>query len=526
MKVTADALPNDIEALKALVLAQASERAKQAQEIDRQRAKIITLEEQLNLLLHKRFGRTSEKVSPDQLRLFNEAEAALQDDEPAAVEAASEEITVQAHTRKRGGRKPLPAHLPRVEVIHALAESDRVCPHDGERLTEIGEEISEQLDIVPAKVQVIRHIRKKYACPCCEQGVRTAALPPQPIPKSLASPGLLAHVAVAKYVDALPLYRQERILNRIGVELPRATLANWMIRSGELIVPLINLMRETMLDGELIQMDETTVQVLKEDGKAATSKSYLWVQRGGPPAHPLILYEYDPSRGQSVPLRLLEGFTGYLQTDGYDGYNAVGNRDGITHLGCWAHARRKFDEAVKAQGHRGQAKAGKAMMGLAWIQKLYRIEKAAKAATPQQRYQLRQQQAKPIVDELRAWLDRTLAQVPPSTLTGKALHYLHNQWDRLVRYLEDGRLPIDNNLTENAIRPFVLGRKNWLFSDTVKGANASANLYSLIETAKANGLEPYQYLRHVFTQLPQAQTVEQIEVLLPYHIDPKTLSVN
>ena len=368
-------------------------------------------------------------------------------------------------------------------------------------------------------MQVIRHIRKKYACPCCEQGVRTAALPPQPIPKSLASPGLLAHVAVAKYVDALPLYRQERILNRIGVELPRATLANWMIRSGELITPLINLMRETMLDGDLIQMDETTVQVLKEDGKAATSKSYLWVQRGGPPAHPLILYEYNPSRGQSVPLRLLEGFSGYLQTDGYDGYNAVGNRDGITHLGCWAHARRKFDEAVKAQGHRGQAKAGKAMMGLAWIQKLYRIEKAAKAATPQQRYQARQQQAKPIVDELRAWLDRALAQVPPSTLTGKALHYLHNQWDRLVRYLEDGRLPIDNNLTENAIRPFVLGRKNWLFSDTVKGAQASANLYSLIETAKANGLEPYQYLRHVFTHLPQAQTVEQIEALLPYHID-------
>jgi len=264
--------------------------------------------------------------------------------------------------------------------------------------------------------------------------------------------------------------------------------------------------------------------VLNEPDKKAQSKSYLWLQRGGPPEQPVILFDYDPTRSQRVPTRLLEGFAGYLQTDGYDGYNAVVKIGDLTHLGCFAHARRKFTEAIKAQGK--NKKHGKAHHGLALIQKLYKIEKAVRTATPKARFAYRQQQAQPILNDLHDWLTRTLPQVPPKSATGKALHYLHNEWDKLLRYGEDGRLAIDNNLAENAIRPFVIGRKNWLFSQSVNGVKASANLYSLIETAKANGLEPYAYLRTLFAALPKAQTVEDIEKLLPGNIQLEHISIS
>ena len=508
MPIALDQLPDDINALKSLVADQLERNEQLTTENQHYKAQVLTLTEQLNLALARRYAASSEKLSPDQIRLFDEAEAEIQ----AAVPAAEETLTVPEHARRKRGRKPLPAVLPRVEVIHELPEAEQYCPHDGNLLTEIGAVTSEQLDIIPAKIRVIRHVRKQYACRC-GQCIRTAALPPQPIPKSLASPGLLAHITVSKYQDALPLYRQEAILSRIGVDLPRATLANWMIQAGQLIQPLINLLRDRLLAYDILQMDETPVQVLKEPGKTAQSKSYLWLQRGGPPKQPVVLYDYAPGRGQEVPKRLLAGFQGYLQTDGYDGYNAVVAINNLTHVGCLAHARRKFDEAVKAQGKNNSA--GKAHRGLALIRKLYRVEKQARKLTPEARHDHRQRHARPILDELRSWLDEVLPQVPPASATGKALNYLHNEWDKLIRYLEDGRLEIDNNAAENAIRPFVLGRKNWLFSTSVKGVQASANLYSLIETAKANGLEPYAYLRHLFTELPKAETVEAIEALLP-----------
>jgi transposase len=505
--------PDDIEALKSLLIEQQARNEALQNENRRIQAQVLSLQEQLNLALARRYAASSEKISPDQVRLFDEAEAAAEAADDGELE---ERVTVVGeHTRKKRGRRPLPESLPRVDIVHELDANDRHCDHDGAPLTESGEVTSEQLDIIPAQIRVIRHVRKQYACEC-GQCIKTAPLPAQPIPKSLASPGLLAHVAVSKYQDALPLYRQEQILRRIGVDLPRATLANWMIQAGQLIQPLINLMRDRLLAGDLVQMDETTVQVLKEPGKRAQSKSYLWVQRGGPPDHPLVLYDYDPSRSQRVPERLLEGFTGYLQTDGYEGYNAVAARAGIVHLGCWAHARRKFNEAVKAQG---KQRAGRAWRGLSLIQKLYRIERLMKDATPEDRHAYRREHAQPVLDELREWLDGSLPQVPPKSAIGKALNYLHNEWPKLIRYLEDGRLPIDNNLTENAIRPFVVGRKNWLFSDSVRGVKASANLYSLIETAKANDLEPYAYLRHLFTELPRAKTADDIEALLPDNID-------
>ncbi len=515
MPIASNQLPDDIDTLKSLVADQAikldhftARNAQLTTENQRYKVQVLTLTEQLNLALARRYAASSEKT-PDQIRLFDEAEVEAQ----AVMPSEDDEITVPEHTRKKRGRKTLPESLPRIDVIHVLADDERTCPHDGKPLTEIGEVTSEQLDIIPAKIQVIRHIRKQYAC-SCGQCIKTAPLPAQPIPKSMASPGLLAHITVSKYQDALPLYRQETILKRIGVELPRATLANWMIQAGSLIQPIINLLRDRLLAYDILQMDETTVQVLKEPGKTAQSKSYLWVQRGGPPDRPVVLYDYDPGRGAGVPKRLLDGFKGYLQTDGYDGYNAAVAVNGLTHLGCMAHARRKFSEAVMAQGK--NKKRGKAHRGLALIQKLYRVEKQARTLTPEERYDHRYRHARSILDELRTWLDEALPQVPPTSATGKALNYLNNEWDKLIRYLDDGRLAIDNNGAENAIRPFVVGRKNWLFSASVKGVKASANLYSLIETAKANGLEPYEYLRRVFTELPQADSVEAIEALLPH----------
>jgi transposase len=516
MPVAQDQLPDDVDALKSLVADQLARNEQLTTENQRYKAQVLTLTEQLNLALARRYAASSEKLSPDQIRLFDEAET------QAAAPAEDETIRVPAHTRRKRSRKPLPETLPRIEVIHDLPDHERICPHDGNPLAEIGEVTSEQLDIIPAKIQVIRHIRKQYACRC-GHCIRTAALPPQPIPKSLASPGLLAHITVSKYQDALPLYRQEAILSRIGVDLPRATLANWMIQAGTLIQPLINLLRDRLLAYDVLQMDETPVQVLKEPGKTAQSKSYLWLQRGGPPERPVVLYDYDPGRGAEVPKRLLAGFRGYLQTDGYDGYNAVVAVNDLTHVGCMAHARRKFDEAVKAQGK--NKPAGNAHRGLALIRKLYRVEKQARTLTPEDRHAHRQRHARPILDELRTWLDEALPQVPPTSATGKALNYLHNEWHKLVRYLDDGRLEIDNNGAENAIRPFVLGRKNWLFSASVKGVNASANLYSLIETAKANGLEPYAYLRYLFTELPKAETVEAIEALLPGNLSKNQIRI-
>ncbi len=314
-------------------------------------------------------------------------------------------------------------------------------------------------------------------------------------------------------------------MRRTGIDIPRASMANWMIKLGLLVQPLINLMREQIIAGDIIQMDETTVQVLKEPGKTAQSKSYLWLQRGGPPENPIVLYHYDPGREASVAKALLDGFTGTLQTDGYRSYNAVVAANQLTHVGCWAHARRKFDEALRAQGKGKNRKRGLAHRGLSLVRKLYRIDKQAKRLSAEERQQKRQQQAVPVLKEIRTWLKQSLPKVNPTSATGKAMNYLHTQWPQLQRYVDDGRVAIDNNLAENAIRPFVVGRKNWLFSASVRGVKASANLYSLIETDKANGLEPYAYLRHLFTVLPAADTVEGVEALLPANLTQDQISV-
>ena len=496
-----------------------------------QAARIAILEEQLRLAAVKQFAPKSEKLSAlAQMDLFNEAETLALADSPAA---DATEITVPAHARARGKRKPIDGKLPRVRIEHDMPEEQKIC-RCGCQLTRIGEVTSEQFDLIPARAQVLQHVRFKYACRSCEgtshdgPAVITATMPAQPIPKSNASPGLLAHVACAKFADGLPLYRQVGILARYSISVSRTALAFWMIRLGDLVMPLINLIHETQLSYDVLQMDETSVQVLKVDGRPATAKSFMWVRRGGPPGQRIVLFDYAPSRAGAIPMRLLDEYQGYLQSDAYSGYNAPARRDGVIHVGCVDHARRKFVEAVKAQHTVAGLERGLAPEALLIIRKLYVIEKLARDAgmTPEQRHRLRNEKARPIWDELRVWLDRNRNATPPLSLTGKAISYLAGEWPKLIRYLEDGRIEISNVLCENALRPFVVGRKAWLFSDTPKGAIASARLYSLVETAKANGLEPLAYLRHIFTMLPQAKTLEDIEALLPWNAArPATQSV-
>jgi transposase len=498
------------------------------EEIAALKARIAFLEEQLRLAAVKQFAPKSEKLSTlAQFDLFNEAEAL--GDKPDSVTAAAE-IEVPAHTRERGKRKPIDATLPRVRIDHDLPDDQKTCAC-GCQLTRIGEVASEQFDLIPARAQVLQHVRFKYACRSCEgashegPAVLTADMPAQPLPKSNASPALAAFITVSKFADGLPLYRQEGILARYRIALSRTTMAVWMIKLGDLVTPLINLMHETQLAYDVLQMDETTVQVLKEEGRRAQAKSFMWVRRGGAPGQRIILFDYAASRAGAIPMRLLDEYQGYLQSDAYGGYDAAARRDGVVHVGCLDHARRKFVEAVKAQHAVAGQERGLAPEALLILRKIYAVEKIAREAkmSAEQRHKLRQEKARPIWNELRAWLDRNLGAAPPQTHTGKAINYLASEWSKLMRYLDDGRIEVSNVLCENAIRPFVVGRKAWLFCDTPAGAHASAKLYSLIETCKAAGLEPFAYLRHIFEKLPQAKTLVDVEALLPWAIEPAAL---
>ena len=502
--LSVDQFPDDAATLKALLLEALTKLAK--------------YDEERRLARAHRFGASSE-AGDHQANLFDEADVhGVEDIDP---EVEDDSLEVAAHTKRRPKRKPLPADLPCIDVHHDLDDADKVCGGCGDEMHLIGEKTSEQLDVIPQQVYRRVHHRKTYSCAKCDESIKTAALPPQPIPKSYASPGLLAHVAVAKYADGLPLYRQTKQFERLGIALPRNTLANHMIKAGALIEPLIDALQAHIRRHDIVQMDETPVQVLKEPGKVAQSKSYMWVMKGGPPGHPGIVYHYDPGRSQAVPKRLLDGYAGYLQTDGYAGYNGILSQDNITGLGCWAHVRRKFMDAKKALPKKEQNKGNKITQALAYIGKLYQLEQAIKEASSEDKHLRRQADAVIILDKFKAWLDKQ--SVPPKTLLGKAINYTLTQWPRLIIYTEDGRLNIDNNLVENAIRPFAVGRKNWLFSDTQGGANASAHIYSLIETAKANGLNDYGYLKFIFAELPKAQTEEAIDALLPWNVDPAVI---
>ncbi len=519
MNIEISTLPNDTSSLKEII-------AEQHLEYQKVQEKINYLEEMVRLLKNELFGRKSEvrrEPSANQLQLFTPPDA------PPAPEP-SEDIVIEAHSRKKRGRKPLPADIPRVEVIHDIPEEEKQCGCGAAR-TCCGQEVCEKLDYTPARLRVVRNIRLKYACKNCEgvedDGPTVKIAPPvvQLIPKSNATEGLLAHVAVSKFADGLPLYRQQKIFARHGInDLSRATLAGWLIQASGKCLPILELIANEIRGGPLINIDESPFQVLKEPGRSNTAESYMWVFCGGL-NRKAVVYKYHPTRSGQVPLDFLGDYKGYVQSDAFSGYDQVGRKDGIVHVGCFVHARRKFMDVIKAKKKNRGGKAplrGLADEAIDIIANLYKIEKYAKQEhlSYDEVYQLRQRESKPILDNFKLWLDANQPLTPPEGLLGKAIKYALNNWNELIVYIKDGRLTPDNNVAENAIRPFVVGRKNWLFAGAPKGAEASATFFTLIETAKANGHEPYAYLRYIFGKLPLAQSSEDHEALLPWNLDP------
>jgi len=522
-------LPSDLDQLHVLV-------AKLHQEKYENQAEIRYLNERIKQLTHQLYGRKSEKLLPDdnfeQASLFDDTDAS-DDAEPASVD---EIITVPSHKRKKkGGRKILSENLPCVEIEHDIKESEKHC-ECGFQMSRIGQEVSERLEMLPAHFWVERHIRPKYACKSCEgvegdesnSTVKIAPCPPQLLPKTISSPSLLSHVFVGKFCDSLPFYRQEKQFLRLGFSLTRATMCNWAIKVADKCKPILDLLHQEILSGPLINIDESWFQVLKEGGRSPESKSFAWVYRGGMPDRIAVIYRYNASRSGTEAQEFLGDYRGNVQTDGYAGYDFLDIRDGIVHAGCWAHVRRKYIDVAGSKNVKnklnlsGMGKAGKALQ---FIRELYAIETNAKkrGLGSELLREERQLKSKPILDEFKEWLTANGPHVAPKSLLGKAFIYTQSQWHRLIKYLDDGTIRMDNNLAENAIRPFVVGRKNWLFADTINGAKANAAIYSLIETAKCNGLEPYQYFCYLFEKLPEAQDETQLKALLPMNLTVEKL---
>jgi transposase len=513
MNMVPKPLPDNLDQLKEMLLSERSLCAEQESVIADLKQQYQNLLEQFRLSQHRQFGQSSES-SPTQSELFDEAEQTLVTEEPA-------EKTIAGNTRKQPKRTPLPKGLPRERIVHDIAEADKHCDTCQHDLHCMGEETSEQLEFIPASIKVIEHVRPKYSCRHCEQqgtdvAIKIAAVPLSPIPKSFASSSLLAQIITSKYQYALPLYRQESLFKQYGIDLSRKTMASWMMRSAQLHERVYQRLLQIQLQQSVINADETPLKVIRED----KHHCYMWVYCTGtdsPPTNPhstdppnIVLYDYQNSRAGHCAKDYLRGYQGYLQVDGYAGYDKA---DAIL-VGCFAHARRKFIEAQKIQV---KGKTGKADWAINHIQKLYRIEKAIKGQPATQKQLARQQQAKPLLDEFKVWLDKSVNQVPPKSAVGKAIGYSLRQWPKLVRYIDHGNLNIDNNRAERAIKPFVIGRKNWMFANTENGAKASATLYSLIETAKANGLIPFDYIKHLLDELPR--NPEGIEHLLPWNVD-------
>jgi len=490
--------------------------------VAQQAKQIQFLEEQILAYQLRQFAAKSEKMNANQASLFDEAELPKSEEKILDQE---EKIAIASYTRKKNvGRKALPAELMRVPRIYDLTEEEKTCAC-GCELTHIKDEKSEQLEIIPAKIYVIEHVRKKYACKACQSTVKLAKQPLAPIPRSIAASGLLSHVLVSKFQDHLPLHRQETILKRIGVDIPRATLSLWVIKCAVLLLPLLKLMHDRILTYDVAYADETTCQVLKEPNKGVQSKKYMWLFAGGPPEEFVYYYHYHHSRSHEVPANFFEDFAGFLHCDGYTAYDSLASKNpGLTLVGCLYHARRKFVEVAKLAPN----KEGVATHVINCIAKLARIEEEIKDWALFDKHAARLTKAKPVLDDLHHYLSNTQPTIPPKSLLGQAVNYTLNQWSKILNYLKDPRLDISNNLSERAIKPFVIGRKGWLFANSVAGANTAATIFSIIETCKHHKVEPYDYLRFVLNALPQCQTIDDYEKLLPYKIDKSILvaSVN
>lgn len=519
MKLSADA---SIDELRAYCAALEKEVATLTSQKDQLEGRLSWLEEQFRLAQKRRFGSSSERTHDDQLALvFDEAEAIAQ---PELAEPTYERV--KEHRRKaRKSRADALKDLPVERREYRLADDERQCPHCDGTLHEMSTQIRRELEIIPAQVRVIEHVQHVYSCRHCERNdtttpIQTAKMPAPPLPGSLASPSILAHIITQKYVDGLPLYRQEQQLKRLGTEISRQNLANWILNgTNRWLTPLYELMRSHLLQREILHADETPVQVLKEPGRPAESKSYMWLYRSGRDGPPVSIFEYQPTRAGEHPRAFLSEFKGYLHVDAYQGYRHL---KGVHLVGCWAHVRRGFMDALKAlpssKRSRGPKDPSPTEVGLEYCNRIFRAEKALKDMDPERRRALRQTEIRPLLDAFKAWLDEQEPRVLPKSALGQAVNYALRQWPKLLVFLEDGRLELSNNRAERTIKPFVIGRKAWLFANVPRGAQASAIAYSLAETAKENGLRPFAYFTYLFEQLPNIDLKDDaaLDVLLPW----------
>jgi len=502
--------------------------------------RVVLLEEEVRWLKAQFFGRSSQKstseISAEQKMLFNEAEV-LAAIEAAEAAHAARTATIAAHERKvhSGGREAIPEHLPRKEIVHDLPNDQKHCEHGGVcwAMDRIGEEFSERYHYEAPKVWVERHVRPKWSCSHCHQGVHIAPSPPHILPKSNASASLLAHLIASKFVDGMPIYRVCQQLLRQGVKLSPGTAGTWVNEVGKAVLPLINLLHEELLSWPFVQMDETYLQVLKSE-KAPASEHYMVVRAAGPPGRRIILFNYEASRTAAALQNLLIGpqgpYTGKLLTDGLELYDIVAEALRLTHFGCLQHCRTYYHKAAKVT----ELPSGRSLARVAiedYIGKVYAVERHIKELREEREragltlgldtvLKIRQERSAPIMAAFKDWVDQLLPGVPSNSALGKALSYTVRQWPKLVRHLEHPELPVDNNYLENQIRPFAQGRRLWLFAHNPYGAKASANLYSLVSCARVNGLEPYSYLLYMLEELPKANTAEALELLLPWNVKP------
>src|SRR6266403_850160 len=504
----------DSQGLKSLVLALHNQVFSQREQLASRDVEIEHLKLLIAKLRRQQFGRSSEKREHqiEQLELRLEELEARQTRETAVVK----ESAPASNAAARPVRRPLPDHLPR-EVRKVLPKQE-ACPDCGGKLKHLGEDVSEILEYVPASLKVIQYIRPKLACACCDRIVQAAA-PSRPIERSIAGPGLLAHVLTSKYCGHLPLYRQSQIFARAGVELDRSTLAEWVGGSSRLLAPLLEALRRHVMAAGKLHADDTPVPVLAPGlGKTKTGRLWTYVRDDRPAGDgtpPAVWFCYSPDRKGEHPKEHLSSFSGTLQADGYAGFEQIYETGRIQEAACWAHVRRKFYDLQVAH------KSPVAVEAIERIAGLYAIESEIRGRSPDERREIRNLRSRPLLDSLKKWLEETLEKLSRKSDTAIAVRYALGRWEALLRYCDNGRLEIDNNAAEQSLRAVALGRKNYLFAGSDGGGESAAAMYSLIGTAKLNGLDPESYLRNVLSRIAD-HPINRIEELLPWNLAPES----
>ena len=498
-------LPDDLAQCHALIEELQATLQATMQEHEREKAH---LQHRVAYLIEQMYGRRAEKVDPAQLLLF--AEQVAQTVQPETTADEIEEPPPPQRKKKKSGRKKLPVELPRIQIKHPVPEDKEICQHCSSPCRCIGHKITEQLEYAPASLFIIEHIQPVMGCRCGEGEIVVAQKPAQPIEKGIPGPGLLAQVVVSKYADHLPLYRQENMFQRHGVEISRKTMCDWVLAAAQMLEPVVDFMKTKLLESKVIHTDDTPVNVRGPDGNM---QGRFWVYLGDE-EHPYTIFDFTPDRRRDGPQTFLADFVGsaasprYLQADAYGGYDGIFSAgNAVLECACWAHARRRFYEARKSDVNR-------AHQMLAWIKLLYAVERDARELDAAQRYAMRQERSRPILYKISTWLDEQKDIVLPKSPIGEAIGYCINQWQALNRYLDDGDLSMDNNVSENALRGIAIGRKNYLFIGSLRGGHAAAILYTMIKCAQRHNIDVFVYLRDLFMRIPTHPN-KDIQQLLP-----------